>query len=545
LRWPGRAAAPGTRPAEAGARPARRPWWVWAAPFALTLGVLLARNAFLFSTPEYERADMGADSILIEQARRFTLLTGNYSRKGFNHPGPAFLYVESWGESVCWALLHAVPAAWNGQLMALYALNAAFAAGVTAVGYGWLPSPRGALAAGAGAACLAAVHPAAFSSDWMPYVYVPPFLLFTVALASTAAGHRQDAWIAALAGWFLIHGHAAFLVIVPAMAAVVVAAGLARRVTWGQDRPRWRPPRWRLREWLPATVISALFALPLILQVILHGDGNFARYFAYGSSSSAGGHTAGEVTRFVLWFWWPGADAWLAPLALALAAAALTARLPSGPARAFCRSLLLTAGLAAAMTVLYAATGVDQIDDYYIGYFSWAIPVAVAFVILLALSELLAAGVPPATGPRVALAVTAAAALAAGAVFAAAPATRTSVTDVDPRNPQAGYPTDPALPAAVARMAVLARGRAIVLSFPHNGWTDVTGLLVQAERTGVSACVADRSWAFLMSAPSICTPAELRTGARMSVYPDDQIPPGAQPVARLQRAIVTSGTKRT
>ena len=535
------------RPAGPGTPAARRPWWVWAAPFTLTLGVLLVRNAFLFSAPEYERADMGANSILIEQARRFTLLTGNYSRKGFNHPGPAFLYVESWGESVFWALLHAVPAAWNGQLIALYALNAAFAAGVTAVGYGWLRSARGALAAGAGAACLAAVHPAAFSSDWMPYVYVPPFLLFTVALASTAAGHRQDAWIAALAGWFLIHGHAAFLVIVPAMAAVPAAAGLARRVAGRRPGSRWRPPapRWQRREWLPAAVISALFALPLVLQLILDGDGNVARYFAYGSSSSAGGHTAGEVTQFVLWFWWPGANAWLAPLALALSAAALTARLPAAPVRSFCRSLLLTAGLAAALTVAYAATGVDQIDDYYIGYFSWAIPVALAFAVLLALSELLAARLLPATGPRAALAVTAAAALAAGAAFAAAPATRTSVTDVDPRNPQAGYPTDPALPAAVARMAALARGRTIVLSFPHNGWTDVTGLLVQAGRTGVSACVAGRQWAFLMSAPSICTPAELRTGDRMSVYPDDQAPPRAQPVARLERAIVTSGTKRT
>ena len=29
----------------------------WAAPFALVLAVLLARNAFLFSTPEYEDAD--------------------------------------------------------------------------------------------------------------------------------------------------------------------------------------------------------------------------------------------------------------------------------------------------------------------------------------------------------------------------------------------------------------------------------------------------------------------------------------------------------
>src|SRR5580700_5050125 len=70
----------------------RRPWWVWTVPFAAVMGVLLVRNAFLFSTPLPEDADMGANSILIEQARRFTLLVGHYSREKFNHPGPAFLY---------------------------------------------------------------------------------------------------------------------------------------------------------------------------------------------------------------------------------------------------------------------------------------------------------------------------------------------------------------------------------------------------------------------------------------------------------------------
>src|SRR3984957_20521442 len=138
----------------------------WAAPFALLLAVLLARNAFLFSAPEYEDADMGANSILIEQARRFTLLVGNYSREGFNHPGPAFLYVESWGESIFWALLHVVPTPWNGQLIALYLLNAGFASCVVAVVYGWTRSARGALAAGAVLACFGLLHPAVFYSYW-------------------------------------------------------------------------------------------------------------------------------------------------------------------------------------------------------------------------------------------------------------------------------------------------------------------------------------------------------------------------------------------
>jgi len=75
------------------------------------LAVLLVRNAFLFTAPEYEDADMGANSILIEQARRFTLLVGHYSRYHFNEPGPAFLYVQAWGESLFYEALHVVPTA--------------------------------------------------------------------------------------------------------------------------------------------------------------------------------------------------------------------------------------------------------------------------------------------------------------------------------------------------------------------------------------------------------------------------------------------------
>jgi hypothetical protein len=70
--------------------------------------------------------------------------------------------------------------------------------------------------------------------------------------------------------------------------------------------------RARRRVWLPVVVISAVFALPLIMQVALIGPGNFEAYLDYQSSGSAGGHTLAEVTGYVLWFWWPHANAWAA-----------------------------------------------------------------------------------------------------------------------------------------------------------------------------------------------------------------------------------------
>ena len=65
-----------------------RPWWVVMAATAGLVLLLCVRNRFLFSTRLYEDADMGANSILVEQARHFTLLVGNYSRDHFHHPGP-------------------------------------------------------------------------------------------------------------------------------------------------------------------------------------------------------------------------------------------------------------------------------------------------------------------------------------------------------------------------------------------------------------------------------------------------------------------------
>jgi hypothetical protein len=197
---------------------------------------------------------------------------------------------------------------------------------------------------------------------------------------------------------------------------------------------------------------------------------------------------------------------------------------------------------------------VDVITDHYIGYFSWAVPAALLLVIAVALTELprtrsVAVPAPRSTPGHNLTRITpvtlaaAVAAVGACAAFAAVPGTRTSTADVDPLNPRAGYPTDPALPGVVARMATLAAGRPIVLNFPHDGWTDVTGILVQASRTGVAACVAAPHWAFMMSQASICTPGQARNGYPMTVYPDSSAPPGVHPVARLQRALVTSGSK--
>ncbi len=507
-----------------------RPWWVVAAATAVLFVLLCVRNRFLFTTRLYEDADMGANSILIEQARHFTLLVGNYSRDHFHHPGPAYMYVQAAGESLFWAWLHVVPTPWNGQLLAVYALSGMFLAAVAGVGYGWTRSLRGAAACFAVVVAFAAVHPAVLSTDWMPYLYVPAYIAFLVAAASVAAGHARDAWLMALAGWFLIHGHACFLFFVPVISGAVLAAVLwPRRHHLGASvRSFFATQR---RAWMPVAVITVIFALPIGVNLALHWPGQFGDYFTYASSTRAGGHSLSQAVQDALWYWWPYRGAWVVPAVGYAVAATVTGWLAPARLRRFLIALLAINAVSSLVFVCYAATGIDVLSEHYIGYFYWAAPVVTLLVIAL--------GVVEAIPSRLGAVAAVAAAVVALAALGMAPDTRTSTNSSDPAVLSSGPDTDPALPGAVASLAARSGGRMIVLRFDHDSWPEVTGFLVLAERTGVRACVANPIWTFMMTSQFICTSPEIAAGRAFWLTP--VTPHGSTVIARLRQAVVTAG----
>ena len=517
----------GTGGPPAGARPPR-PWVVAVSAAALVV-LLCARNRFLFTTRLFEDADMGANSILIEQARHFTLLVGNYSRDHFSHPGPAYMYVQGAGESLFWAWLHVVPTAWNGQLLAAYVLSAMFLACVVGVGYGWSGSLRGAAACFAVVTAFAAVHPAVLSTDWMPYMYVPTYIAFLVAAASVAAGSTRDAWIAALAGWFLIHGHACFLLFVPVISCAVLAA-----VLWLRRHRLAASARsfvvTQRRVWVPVVVISAVFALPIAVNLALHWPGPFGKYVAYTSSARVGGHPLAQAARDALWYWWPYRDGWVVPVAGFAVAAAVTRWLAPAPLRRFLIALLAINAVSTLAFLYYAMTGIDVLSEHYIGYFYWSAPVITLLVIVV--------GVVEALPPRPGAAVAAVAAVLALAGLGVAPQATTSTNLTDPAVLKSGPDTDAALPGVVSALAARSDGRMIVLRFVQPSWPEVTGFLVRAERTGVRACVANPVWTFMMTSQFICTRAEIAAG---QVFWFVSAAPRGAVIGRLRQAVVTVG----
>lgn len=504
-----------TAGAAADAAPGRRPWWVWTVPFAVLFVLLCVRNRFLFTTRLYEQGDGGANSILIEQAKHFTLLVGNYSRERFNHPGPAYMYVQAFGEYLFQNALHLVPTAWNAHMLSVFALDCTFVALATGVGYGWTRSLRGAAAVFAVFAVFAIAYPPILNSDWMPYMYVLAYMVFILAAGSVAAGGARDAWIFALTGWFLIHGHACFLLFVPAVTVAVAAAVLWPR-RHGLPERAGRFVRTQRRVWIPVAVISGVFLLPIVVNLVLHWPGDFGKYISYGGSGQAGGHSARQVADYALWFWWPHHDAWLAPLLgypVALAAVFWLAR---RPLRGFLLALLAVNVVSSLAFLFYAAIGIDNLSEYYIGYFYWSAPLITVLVIVLAVVESRGA-------QRLKTGVAVLAAAAAVAALAVIPGTRTGSTN----------DIDEALPYVVATLAARAHGKTIVLHIDHPAWVETTGFLVQAERTGVKACLDDPWFTFLMTRQFICTPAQAAGGQAYWFHTPGGLPPHAQVLLRF------------
>jgi hypothetical protein len=78
----------------------------------------------------------------------------------------------------------------------------------------------------------------------------------------------------------------------------------------------------------------------------------------------------------------------------------------------------------------------------------------------------------------------------------------------------------------------------IVLRFDHDSWGEVTGVLVQAERTGVRTCVANPVWTFIMTSQFICTSSDIAHGRVFWI--DPTAPGGSTVIARLRHAVVTA-----
>jgi hypothetical protein len=498
--------------------------------------VLVVRNAYLFTTKIYENMDFAANTIAVLQAKRFDLLTGNYSKEGFYHPGPAFLYAMAAGESFFHDLLHLVPTPWNGQLLAILLLNAALIGASLAVLARQAGSARVALAALAVALLFVSLHPLTVNSAWMPYVYFAPTLLLLVSAASVATGQTVDLWLLALSAWLCINGQAEFLLFSP----VIVVASLACLVVVGRRRRAAGDtmPRVPARHWVGALAVTVVLAFPIALDTALHWPGQFGRYLSYA-------HAAGDSTHrsalfsigYTVRYWWPGIPATTAAegglfvgVAVCLLALALAWYCPVPGLRRFLLASLAAVGMLTVLFVYYALKGVDDNDiaQSYLGYFYWAAPLLSVIVAVAAATARVDIG-------RAALVGLAAAVGGAAVIATVVPQHKDNKDD-----PPAKFYGVPQIPHAVEQLAASAGGRPVVLNILNHDWIDTVGLVAYADRIGVRSCVVGVHWTILFRAQSICTAGDMRSGVIFWVGPPHrQLRPGWKLAAALPTAWIS------
>lgn len=469
---------------------------------ALTTALLIAGWPAIH-TLNREVGDFAANSLLIQDAKQLQLLYGNYSRVGFNHPGPAILYVLAAGELILHDWLHLVPSPFSGQLAAVAFYNAAWLTLIFAM----LRRITGAVAPAflfLGVTVLAAAwcDYQLFTGIWFPDLYFFPYAALLVAISRLLYGGTDTLRALAVSSGFLINGHASFIATLGLMLIVVLAANwlVTRRAPAQRILTRAFLARHR-RQLLIAGAILLLFFVPLLLATILHFPGPLYDYVKFGRGSK--GNTWAQALTYVAQYWGKGAAMVWGLLLLALLVKGVR-----GPQTQFVRDAraLGVALVAATIAVLYyAKKAVDQLDQVYIGLFYYAVPVLAAALAVLYLYQ-------AARGRRKVLAawVLGAAALAGAWPWVSKPLeydynfNRDGVAEL--------YQKLRALPGS---------GR-IVLDLGNGTdwgeiWGNTLGVQAYARRQGVDLFCVNQNWHISNTRAARCRPEELDTPRRYLV----------------------------
>jgi hypothetical protein len=457
-----------------------KPLVVFLGTLVCFLGVLTVANRQLFRQKIYEDGDAAANSILIQEAKHFRLLVGNYSRMRFNHPGPGILYVLAFAEITFHDWLGVVPAPHNAHMLGTLCLNAFLLALTLAIlAAHW----KSWLAVVASVAVFLGYFgwSGFLGSHWFPAIYFAIFLTFCVAAASVAAGRVGDLPYLGLAGSFAIHGHVCFVIFVVPIALVALGAVVVR--TRFQKRRLFVDYPW---AWIGLGLVVSVFILPMVLHTTLNYPGEIGKYVEYARSNQAGGHGWAPSLAFaVRCLTSEAAHPIRLALALVLAAIPNLFRWLSGSQAVISRALISVCLLATGCFWYYAARGVDDLQWTYVGMFYGAVFLIGATTVAMNLAVRWSQSPAYAGGVMVTAGLIAGYSLALGAF-------------------KNSYPGDPAIPAFIDALEREAPGdtRPVLISFHPQAqvWPTVAGFVVEMDRRGRPVYLADSDdWIYMFT----------------------------------------------
>ncbi|MFD1626878.1 hypothetical protein [Azospirillum griseum] len=141
---------------------------------------------------------------------------------------------------------------------------------------------------------------------WGPQLVVLPFVTFMVAALATCRGDAFGLLVCSFSAATLVHG---YIPTIPAAAPVWMIAVILGRRARHRETGRGFP----LAAWVGVAAISAVFALPIIVDMIIHPPGNVVRVILAGFEPPVGAphSTIRQVAGFyfrqfksVSGWWW-------------------------------------------------------------------------------------------------------------------------------------------------------------------------------------------------------------------------------------------------
>jgi hypothetical protein len=454
------------------------------AVFGVMLVGSIVRNRWIFTDARIEDGDFAVNSILIDQAKHLTLLVGNYSRVGFNHPGPALLYVQAAGEFLFHDLLPLAAAPYNAHVLAILCLSSSMVALSAAIVVRRVGHLFGAGLVLLCALAIGVLEPGTVVSTWFPDIYIWPFLLLVISAAAILSGAADELPCFVLATGLLCHGHVSFFLFAAGFGVAVAVAILSR--------PRDRSPS--RNTLLASGGIALAFTVPFALNLLLHWPGELDDYWRYSRGSNTGGHSFGAVLTFVRHYW-SGADRHGGLVAIGLVVAAFLLVMTAQPrTRRFGCGLLGAMLLSTVLLIVYARRGVDDLSFRYVGEFYVSAPIAVLLAVGLTGIDIVRTWRVPSLAIWGAIGVSCLALVA--------------MPEYTARYPGANWlsQAEDFLDRRVDPSTVR------VMRFPLEVWPGVAGIVEQSRRSGDRVCIEEPAYGFLFDESMICTADEREHG---------------------------------
>jgi hypothetical protein len=269
---------------------------------ALSLGGLVPTN------------DYAANDLLIQKAKSLSLYHGNYSRVGFYHPGPFYFQIMAACELLLTDWFPVFKSPVSSHIFAGFVIHVSAIVVLYFSFRDYFHSRYVAFVATCVTVAIASFMidtrnlywgQIYFISIWPPLLYLSGATYVLAGLIGLSA--RTKSWLPILTLGFmmLIHGHAAFIGLVPVMIISLIGYAFLERFVQDDEKNILSRIIWRGAgtQITISIAIVIVFLIPIVVDVVKEGPENIQKYFSFAENGHLGSirDVAAYLYTFLIW----------------------------------------------------------------------------------------------------------------------------------------------------------------------------------------------------------------------------------------------------